>query len=306
MPELPEVETSVNSLKKELLGLEIIDIWTDLPKAIKNLSAQRLKTKLKGEKILDIQRRAKLIIFLLSNNKILLAHQKMTGHFLVGKWRYSAKAKRKWLPLEQGPLQDKINDYFHLVFWLNDGRQLAFSDLRKFGWIKFYQNIKLHHIPEIKKLGPEPLSPSFTAQSLAQRLGNTRRPIKKALMDPQLLAGIGNIYSDEILFLSRIHPLTPANSLNNQQIKSLHKAIRQILKQAIKYKGTTILSGAEEFRLPRGERGKYQEKRHIYRKTGEPCPVCGQKIKRIKVGQRSSHFCPKCQILPKNISSNNI
>ena len=295
MPELPEVETTVKELKKELLGSIILDIWTDWPKTIRNISLKNLKAKIKGEKILNIKRRAKLIIFLLSQHKILLAHQKMTGHFLIGQWRYQKKSKRKWLPLSTGPLQDKINTYFHLVFKLDDGRQLAFSDLRKFGWLKLYEKIKLEDLPEIKRLGPEPLSPKFTPQILAKRLKKTRRPIKQALLDQQIIAGIGNIYADESLFAAKIHPLTPANSLKSHQIKALYQAIRQILKQAIKYQGTTILSGAEEFRLPQGKRGQYQNHCYVYRRTGEACRICGAKIQRIKIGQRSSHFCPNCQ-----------
>jgi formamidopyrimidine-DNA glycosylase len=295
MPELPEVETTANILNKELRNLCFTDVWIDWEKSISRQPLKDFKENIVDEKVLSVSRRAKIIIFKLTNNKILLAHQKMTGHFLVGNWKYRPKEKRKWHPLDQGPLQDKINDYIHIVFWLSDGRQLAFSDLRKFGWVKLIRNKKLNEIEELKKLGPEPLLKSFTPETLKSQLSKTSRSIKQAIMDPKIIAGIGNIYADETLFLSKIHPLTPANKLTFQKIKKLHQAIQSTLKIAIKNKGTTILSGAEEYRLPGGERGRYQEIVKVYRKEGEPCPVCSTKIKRIKIGQRSSHFCPKCQ-----------
>ncbi len=297
MPELPEVETTVRELKKTLINLGVVDVWSDWEKSIKSQSLKIFKQNIVGEKILNISRRAKIIIFELSGEKILLAHQKMTGHFLIGNWKYNPRAKRKWQSVEVGPLHDRVNDYIHIMFWLNNGRQLAFSDLRKFGWVSLYKNTKLEDIAEIKLLGPEPLSKKFTVDVLKRQLAKTRRPIKQALMDQKIIAGIGNIYADESLFLSKIHPLIPANKLSFRKIKELHKAIQSTLKIAIKNKGTTILSGAEEYRLPRGERGKYQEMRKVYRREGEPCPVCGTKIKRIKIGQRSAHFCSACQKL---------
>jgi len=295
MPELPEVETTVNRLKKILINLSIVDVWSDWNKSIKDQSLKVFKNDVVGEKILNISRRAKFLIFQLSNNKILLAHQKMTGHFLVGKWTFDSNNKRKWKPITKGSLRDKINDYIHIMFWLDNDQQLAFSDLRKFGWVKLLKGKNAKEIEELKKIGPEPLLNTFTSKKLKDQLSKTSRPIKQALMDQKVIAGIGNIYADETLFLSKIHPLTPANKLDFQKIKQLHKAIQSTLRVAIKNKGTTILSGAEEYRLPNGERGKYQNIRKIYRREGEPCPICGTKIKRIKIGQRSAHFCPKCQ-----------
>ena len=295
MPELPEVQTTVDELKKEILGVSFVDFWYDWKKSIKNLSPEEFKKKIKEEKILDISRRAKLLVFKLTNNKLLLAHQKMTGHFLVGNWKYHPRAKRKWQSIDTGHLQDKVNDYIHLMFWLDDGRQLAFSDLRKFGWIAFYENIVLEDIPEIASLGPEPLDENFTPDILEKRLKKTSRPIKQTIMDPKIIVGIGNIYADESLFLAQIHPLTPANKISKQNIGKLFDAIQKTLKTAIKYKGTTILSGAEEYRLPGGERGNYQDQTQAYHRENQPCSRCSSKIKRIKIGQRSAHFCPKCQ-----------
>ncbi len=295
MPELPEVETTVRELRKKIIGLKVLDFWTDWPKAIKAIKPESFKAKIKGKKILNIRRRAKMLIFNLSGNAFILAHQKMTGHFLVGKWKYAPRSKRKWQSVNVGHLHDRVNDYIHLLFKLSDGRQLAFSDLRKFGWIALYENTKPKDILKIKSLGPEPLLKNFNVDVLKKQLAKTHRPIKQALMDQKIIAGIGNIYADEILFSVKIHPLVPADTLSAEKIRKLHQAIRKILKIAIKYKGTTILSGAEEYRLPGGERGGYQEKRQVYRREGEPCPRCGEKIKRIKIGQRSAHFCPRCQ-----------
>jgi len=297
MPELPEVETTAKILNKELKNISFTNVWIDWKKSISKQPLKSFKKDIVDEKILNVSRRAKIIIFKLTNNKFLLAHQKMTGHFLVGNWQYCPRQKRKWAPLDEGPLQDKINDYIHVMFDLSNGKQLAFSDLRKFGWIKLVKNKQLEEIEEFKNLGPEPLDESFTPKILKSRLLKTYRPIKQALMDPKIIAGIGNIYADETLFTSKIHPLTPANKLSDKKTKLLHEAIQSILRMAIKNKGTTILSGAEEYRLPKGERGKHQEVVQVYRKEGEPCPVCGEKIKRIKINQRSTHFCPACQRL---------
>ena len=310
MPELPEVETTARILNKELRNISFTNVWIDWKKSISKQPLKSFKKDIVGEKILNVSRRAKIIIFKLTNNKFLLAHQKITGHFLVGNWQYCPNQKRKWAPptpkasegqvpffVKDNPLYDKINDYIHVIFDLSNGKQLAFSDLRKFGWIKLVKNKKLEEIDELKNLGPEPLEESFTPKILKSRLLKTSRPIKQAIMDPKIIAGIGNIYADETLFASKINPLIPANKLSDKKIKLLHGAIQSILRMAIRNKGTTILSGAEEYRLPKGERGKHQEVVQVYRKEGEPCPVCGEKIKRIKIGQRSSHFCPNCQIL---------
>ena len=301
MPELPEVEITVRQLKKEVIGLKITDVWTDWKRAIKHpADFEEFRKKIRGAGIQDIQRRGKFLLFYLSGKRLLLAHQKLTGHFLLGKWEYQPNKKQKWQPLIKGPLEDRINDYLHLIFFLSDGRQLALSDLRKFAWVALYEDKKAEELPEIEELGPEPLANDFTPKVLEERLSRTKRPIKQVLMDARVIAGIGNIYSDEILFQAKIHPLTPAKSLSKKQIKTLYFSIRKILKQAIRHHGATILSGAEEFRQPSGQKGAYQNKLYVYRRTGQPCLRCKTPIQRIRVGQRSAHFCPRCQ---KEISS---
>lgn len=297
MPELPEVQSTADELKKELTGVKIVNVWSDWQKLVQRPNFTLFKKQVKNEKILNVSRRAKIIVFYLSHQKLLLAHQKMTGHFLIGRWRYLPKATRQWQPLDQGPLQDKINSFFHLVFFLDNGKQLAFSDLRKFGWVKLYQNTQLQEISEIKSLGPEPLAPSLSPFLLKKQLTKTSRPIKQVLMDQKIIAGIGNIYGDEILFLAKIHPLKPANQLRLSEINKLYHSIQVVLRQAIELKGTTILSGSEEYRLPQGQRGKYQKVRKVYRREGKACLICQNRIKRIKIGQRSAHFCPQCQAI---------
>ena len=219
----------------------------------------------------------------------------MTGHFLVGKWKLNRRAQRKWQPQIKGPLEDKINDYIHVMFKLSDGRQLAFSDLRKFGWIGLYENRNLKDLPEIRNLGIEPLSSDFTVKTLKDILSKTKKAIKSALMDQNLISGIGNIYSDEILWQAKIHPKIHANKLKDKEIKEIYRAIKEVLLKAIKHKGTTIPSRAEEYRRPKGEKGGYQEERYVYHRTGELCLRCKHKIERMKIGQRSAHFCPRCQ-----------
>ncbi|HHE67581.1 MAG TPA: DNA-formamidopyrimidine glycosylase [Candidatus Parcubacteria bacterium] len=294
MPELPEVETIVRGLKKKVLNKKIKNLWTDSPKLIKKpKSFTAFKKALKGRKIEAVRRRGKNILLEVSGGKTILIHQKLTGHLLFGKWR---RKKGKWISEINGPLaEDPMNKFLHIIFWLDKGCQLALSDLRKLAKLELWDKKELERSKGFLELGPEPLSRDFSFQKFKEAIAKKKGPIKRVLMDQKVIAGIGNIYSDEILFLARIHPLTPANMLSAKQIKKLYQSIREILKIAIKYKGTTILSGAEEYRLPSGERGKYQEKRQVYRKENKPCPRCGKKIKRIKIGQRSAHFCSVCQ-----------
>lgn len=295
MPELPEVETIVRDLKsraQKVLCARFVDVWTDWEKMIKKpKSFEEFKKEIKGEEIADIRRRGKNILFDLSDNKTLLIHQKMTGHLLLGKWK---KEKGKWASQMSGPLKDDpMNKFLHLIFWLDSGTMLALSDLRKFAKVELWQKEELENSKEFQSLGPEPLKRSFSLKEFKKALENKRGKIKKVLMEPTVIAGIGNIYSDEILWKAKVHPQREVSSLSEEELKNIYLALKEILLLAIKLGGESI----SDYRRPSGDKGYYDKVRKVYRKEGQPCPRCKTKIKRIKVGGRSAHFCPKCQKL---------
>jgi len=288
MPELPEVETIVRDLNKTVLGRKIEDIWSDFKRIIKKpKDFEEFKKKIKGKKIQKIWRRGKNIIFELSNNKILLIHQKLTGHLLLGKWKLE---NRKWKPLLKGVLEEPVNRFIHLMFYLDKGLMLALSDLRKFAKVELWDSEDLKESKEFKSLGPEPLEKSFTFEKF-KRVLPKKGKIKQVLMDQTVVAGIGNIYSDEILWAAKIHPFRDVSKLNEDELKRIHQAMRKILAKAIKLGGESI----SDFRRISGEKGYFDKERKVYRREGEKCSRCGTIIKRVKLVGRSAHFCPKCQ-----------
>lgn len=305
MPELPEVETIVRDLNRKVLGRAFVDVWTDWKKMIhlrqgfggqvkKPDSFKKFKKEIKGKKIKKVWRRGKNILFELSEGKTLLIHQKLTGHLLLGDWKREVKA---WRPIKPGPLEDPINRFLHLIFWLDNKhhlsipKQLALSDLRKFAKVELWNSQELKESKEFTGLGPEPLEESFTFQKFQEILKKEKRKIKQVLMDQTVIAGIGNIYSDEILFEAKIRPLKEAPRLTLAELKRIYQAIKKILKKAVELRGTSI----SDFRDLEGKRGSFGKVRKVYRKDGEKCPRCSAKIKRIKLAGRSAHFCPKCQ-----------
>ncbi|TSC81640.1 MAG: hypothetical protein G01um101419_784 [Parcubacteria group bacterium Gr01-1014_19] len=302
MPELPEVQTVVNDLNKKIVGRKITGVWFDWPKMIKDpLDQSRVKVAhkhvaafegfVKGEKFVEVRRRAKNILIYLTHGKMLLAHLKMTGHLLVGKWKVVG---RKVVPLwPKAIVEDPYNKYIHLIFSLDNGQMLGFSDLRKFAKIIAGTKEVIENLPELVKLGPEPLDPSFKFIKFVKLIKEEKRKIKQVLMDPEVIAGIGNIYSDDILWKSKIHPFRPANKLKEAELKNIYKAIKEVLTKAVKLRGTST----SDFRDTAGEEGGYTEYRSVYGREDEPCPRCGTKIVRRKIGGRSAHFCPKCQKL---------
>jgi len=293
MPELPEVETIVRELNKEVLGRTFSDVWADFPKMIKRpKSFDEFRKEIKGKKILNIGRRGKNILFDLSENKTLLIHQKLTGHLLLGKWQF---LNGNWQSLIPGPLsEDPMNKFLHLIFWLDNKRQLALSDLRKFAKVELWNKEELEKSEEMKSLGPEPLEKDFSFEKFKDVLTKKKKgKIKQVLMDQEVIAGIGNIYSDEILWQAKVHPFREIKRLSDEEIKKIYEAVREILKKAILAKGESI----SDFRRITGEKGGFDPLRKVYRREGEKCSRCGTIIKRIKIGGRSAHFCSKCQKL---------
>jgi formamidopyrimidine-DNA glycosylase len=306
MPELPEVQTTVNGLNKEVKNLRIVDVWTDYrshfhagKENIKNPDYfERFKKEVVGAKITSAERQGKNVLIHLDNGRTILTHMKMTGHFMVGNYAFNTETK-SWKPKDSnGPLLDPYNRFIHFVISLSDGRQLTFSDTRKFAKIFLFETENIHTIEDLMRLGPDPLKKEFTFKkmcgSLALRPGGK---IKQVLMDQQIISGIGNIYADEMLWQASIHPLSAAGKIPSTELKKLYSAMRQVLEKGISFGGDS----ESDYRNIYGERGEFQNKHHAYRHTGEPCAKkidshpCGGTIRRTMVGTRSAHFCDKHQ-----------
>ncbi len=301
MPELPEVETVVRDLKKRVVGRRILDVWTDWPRYFKGLSLAQFKRHVVGKRILGVTRRGKNILIELSSEHLILVHQKMTGHLLLGKWRND---KGKWIFEGSGKeMKDPKNGFIRLIFFLDSnaatlrraqGRlksdMLALSDLRRFAKVLCGSKEKILNLPDLKDLGPEALEVSY--KDFRELFKNKRGKIKQVLMDQKFVVGIGNIYSDEILYTAKIHPLSRVEKLDEKHIKVLYAAMKKILEKGIKMRGTS----SDDFRDTYGKKGNYGSVILTYQRHGEMC-ARGHLIHRIKVGQRSAHFCPVCQKL---------
>jgi formamidopyrimidine-DNA glycosylase len=275
LPELPEVQTIVDVLNAERLpGCRIDDVSVRWPKTIASGLSEVFCERLQGKVILRIRRRAKYIVIELSDTLWLLIHLRMTGR------------------LELGIRCHLKNPHVQVVLKLDDGRCLTYHDTRKFG--RFYLTTAPRSI--LDTLGPEPLAPDFTAKLLAHRIGRRHRRIKPLLLDQGFLSGLGNIYVDEALWLARIHPQRAAHTLAVQEVRSLHRAIRSVLRQGIRNAGTSLGEGVGNFISPQSDRGRNRDHLKVFQRTGQACHRCGHAIERIIVGQRSTHICSKCQV----------
>jgi len=282
-------------------------------RTIKKPKAKDLEKQIKGLKIEKISRKGKnILIYLGTSYKIqdtkylLLVHQKMTGHLMYGKWRVKkvfrprrisqseTSSKLQVSSMLPGAFQEKVNDYIHFILYLDNGWQIALSDLRKFAKILFGVKNEIENSPDVAKIGPDLMDKNFTFTVFKNVIAGQKGKIKQVLMEQNIVAGIGNIYSDEILFAAKIHPFKPANKLSDAELKKIYSAIKAILKKALKLRGTSI----SDYRDASGKLGKYAEKRLVYRREGEKCPRrCGGIVKRVKMGGRSAHYCPVCQKL---------
>lgn len=295
MPELPEVETTTKGLQKTILGLTIKDVWTDLSTkdkrqihSVANPEFFKIfKKDILNKKILSIERRAKNILINLTENKTILIHLKMTGHLLYGKYKFN---ENKWTPDEAGPLHDPFNKYIHVIFSLSNSKHLAFSDARKFGKVTLLDTNTMHKTKHLNNIGPEPLEKQFTIENF--KLQINKKPngkIKTILMDQSIIAGIGNIYSDEILWKAGVHPERKVSKITNTEIKLIYKVIKEILAKGIDFGGDSM----SDYRNIHGLRGKFQLHHQAYRRTGEKCKKknCKGIIKRKIINGRSAHFC---------------
>lgn len=277
MPELPEVETIKNQLQKLIVGKKIKKVEVFLPRIVK-LPLNNFKKIIIGATIKKISRRAKILIFELSNSWSMLLHLKLSGRLIFRK--------------KNEALQPEDTKWNHLIYYFTDESRLFHNDLRQFGYVKLVKTKELTDFFEKEKLGPEPQGKDFTFNKfLAILKRKSKTKIKQFLMNQQSIAGIGNIYSDEILFFAGIHPLKKIADLEDGEIKKIFAGIKQILSAAIKFKG----SSTDLYLDALGQKGKYASKLKIYGQEGKKCNRCGTIIKRIKLAARSAHFCPKCQ-----------
>lgn len=300
MPELPEVHTTTTMLHKKICSKTIIDVWSDYnsphyvgKENIKDvLYFKKFKKEIVNQKIDTVSRRGKNIILETSLKMQIVIHMKMTGHLLYGTYSYDKK-KNIWTTNEPGPLQDPFNQFIHFVISFSDGTHLAFSDMRKFATVSLVKN-KNVLVEKFKTLGPEPLEEKFDWKILKECLSKKpKQKIKTVLMDQTLVVGIGNIYSDEILWASSIHPERTISNITDGEFKTLTKHIKHILSKGIDFGGDSM----SDYRNPDGLPGQFQLHHNAYRRTNKKCnrKNCEGSIKRIVLAGRSAHYCPICQ-----------
>ena len=295
MPELPEVEIIRGQLQKLVTGKKIKDIEVSLPKMVK-LPLTKFKEIVIGAKIKCVSRRAKILIIELSNTRALAkggdeALSSSTGWSLLIHLKLSGRLIFRKKGEELEPEDIKWN---HLIYSFSDGSRLFHNDLRQFGYVKLVKSGELSDFFKKEKLGPEPLEKNFSFDEfLAILKKKPKAKIKQFLMDQKNITGIGNIYSDEILFFARVHPLRKVQELKYSEIKKVFEGIRKILIEAIKFGGSSV----RDFLDALGKEGGYVPKLKVYGREGEKCSRCKAIIKRIKIGSRSAHFCLKCQKL---------
>jgi len=290
MPELPEVETTVRELRKRIIGHTITGMWTDWPRITRYpTDIKEFERRIKSRKIAAVQRRAKFIVINIDGKDSIFVHQKISGHLLYGKW---IQQDGKWISTESGAIKtDPKNQYIRLIIFLNNGYQLALSDLRRFGKIMLVHDNEIDTIPAVANLGPEPLE--LNRRQFSELFRNKRGNLKQVLMNPNFIVGIGNIYADEILWDTGIHPLARIEKLSEKRIKKLYNSTQKILKKAILLQGTSD----SDYRLPSGIKGRFQDYTHAYHHTGQGCAKRdGGVITRLKIGGRSAHFCSVHQI----------
>jgi formamidopyrimidine-DNA glycosylase len=275
MPELPEVETAARSLAPQLVGRTITAVeWLDWERMVETPSPLIFRDLIVGRQVLAVGRRSKWVLFRLDDGWTMAVHLRMSGRLEV-----------------HGP-GDTPRSHVHLVLRLDDGNRLFFDDERKFGRVRLLDPAGLAALDAAH--GPEPLEDAFTAAELARILAGRRTKIKPLLLDQRMIAGVGNIYASEALWLARLHPLLPASAIDSPGAEALHAAIRDVLTQAIAHEGSSLRNYRNGYGLP----GQNQEHFLVYDRAGKPCHRCQAPIERMVIGQRSTFYCPVCQSLP--------
>jgi len=305
MPELPEVEYTARQLRATIIGAIISKTHVFWERTIGHPDLADFLLEISERRIEDVRRRGKFVLLDLSGNLFLSIHRRMTGNFLLlpPGWRIdtSLRAGDPAAWNTRGPtfLLETLtgNSYSHelqycrVCFDFTDGRRLLFTDPRKFGRIELWSRDR--EAEALKGLGPEPLSPEFTVEHMAEALSRRRTGIKQTLLDQTVVAGMGNIYADEALFYAHIHPLRRSDSLKADEIQFLHAGIISVLTLAIEHGGTSF----NDYRDLWGETGDNYNHVRVYKQEGRPCHRCGAAIERMVIAQRSAHFCPGCQML---------
>ena len=268
MPELPEVETVRNTLKQHIIGKTIEDVIIRYPKIVKT-NLIEFKKRLKNQTILDIKRMGKYLIFIF-NHDALIIHLRMEGKFYIKK-------------------NEPYVKHEHIIFNFNDQSTLRYHDVRKFGTMHLHTIKTYKTVYPLSKLGPEPKD--MLPKLLYDQIKNKKRNIKSVLLDQSIISGLGNIYVDETLYLSKIHPKRCANSLKLSDVKNILIQARKVLNQAIRLGGTTIYSYTSSL----GVHGKFQNELKCHTKNKEPCGICQNKIEKIIVSGRGTYVCQNCQ-----------
>lgn len=273
MPELPEVETIRQSLVPLLTGQQVVTCEVRLPKLLQNVSAAEFARLITGRTVQDIGRRGKYLLFRLSGEHTLVIHLRMTGQLRF------AEPEMPSVP------------HTHIVLKLASRQELRYVDIRQFGYWFIAPDSEIVRVARLDRLGVEPLSPEFTADALASLLAGKRGTLKSLLLNQQVIAGIGNIYADEALFLAGLRPERTAGELTLDEVACLHAAVVGVLTQGVKLRGTTFSDYLDGL----GQIGSFQHQLKVYGRAGEACVTCGQAIERRVLAGRGTHYCPHCQ-----------
>lgn len=287
MPELPEVETVRIGLSQFIIGKAIVNVTHDWDKSFPNAKPD-VQTFLIGAKIVEIRRRAKVLLIDLSTEYTLVIHLKMTGQMV---YRSAGETFGAGHPSDSlvGELPDKST---RVTFDFSDGSRLFFNDQRKFGWVKLFPTIEVPNIEFFKKVGPEPLATDFTQTDFRERVHRRlNTSIKAALLDQTVIAGVGNIYADESLWGAKIHPSNLVKNLSAQKMNTLHDELSYVLNLALQKGG----SSDRNYVNAEGKKGSYLSFARVFRRNGQPCPRCNTIIIKTRVAGRGTHLCPKCQ-----------
>lgn len=292
MPELPEVEVVRMGLEAQLSQARIARVEIFTPKVVPFTSAQQKH--LSGQSFQGFHRRGKYLILDLDQDHLLI-HLRMTGQVLILPPDSQQVHKQPPMPLPftyyQRPLNDPIDKHTHTCFHFENGMRMTYRDVRKFGRVEYVDHQQLPQHPSLLKLGPEPLTDAFTLQGFFKALQKTQRTIKAVLLDQRVVAGLGNIYVDEALFLAGIHPTSIANGLPQDAVDKLYQAIPFVLRKGIDAGGTSL----KDYLHPDGSRGSHQEHLFVYGRTGKNCQQCDTPLIKSVVAQRGTHHCPQCQ-----------
>ena len=269
MPELPEVETVKETLKKQILNQKILDVVINYPNIIEKPSVEEFIKKIKNQTIIDIKRRGKWLLFEL-NDYYLLSHLRMEGKYYIKNFN------------------DEVTRHQHVIFKFKDF-ELRYNDTRKFGRMYLLDKNSAYHTKPLNELGYEPWDDELNSQYLKEKYKNKKLPIKSVLLDQSIIVGIGNIYADEVLYLSKINPYKKASKLDDNELNNIIKNTKIVLEKAIKLGGTTIKS----YTSSEGVHGRFQNELLVH--TKEECPHCHKKITKVKINGRGTYYCENCQ-----------